>query len=81
MREFKTKLGPDGRIVIPARCRKLLHLTSGVELVIKVEDDQMHLFTLKHSVKKAQNQVKKYVKKASLTQQLAKMRKEDADLE
>lgn len=38
MNEFRVKMHENGRIVIPAACRHLLHLKPGEELVLRVED-------------------------------------------
>ncbi len=46
MGEFRTKIGDDGRVVIPARCRKLMQLQPGDELVIEVKDRMMRIYTL-----------------------------------
>lgn len=39
MHAFRAKLGKDGRIVIPAYCRRILHLQHGEELIIHIHDD------------------------------------------
>ena len=77
MLEFRTRLGEDGRIVIPAICRKELELKSGEELIVRLEDDELHLISLKHSLKKAQALTRKYAKNKSLVNILKKMRAED----
>jgi AbrB family looped-hinge helix DNA binding protein len=79
MNEFRAKMGEDGRIVIPAACRRLLHVKPGEELIMHVDKDELHVFSLKHSLKKAQEKVQKYSKGKSLVKQLKTMRKEEAD--
>lgn len=81
MKEFRAKIGPGGRIVIPSWCRKSMHLKIGDDLVIHLDDDEMRLFTLKHSIKKAQQLVKQYTTGKKLTRALKKSRKEDFDRE
>lgn len=78
MLEFRTKMSEDGRIVIPATYRRQLHLKSGEELIMRLEDDELHLISLKNSLKKAQQLVQKYAKNKSLQKILKTMRKEDA---
>jgi AbrB family looped-hinge helix DNA binding protein len=75
--EFRTKLGDDGRIVIPAGCRKLLQLVAGEELIIKVENEGFFVTNLKSSIKKAQALVKKYAKNQNLVDKLKALREED----
>ncbi len=77
MHDYRAKLGEDGRIVIPAACRRELHLVAGEELIIRVENNEMHLSSLKHSLKKAQHSVRSFAKKQSLVEKLKKMRQED----
>ncbi len=77
MNDYRTKLGEDGRVVIPASCRRELHLVPGEELIIRVENNEMHLMSLKYSLKKAQELVQSYAKKQSLVTHLKKMRQEE----
>ncbi len=79
MSEYRTRLGEDGRVVIPASCRRQLHLKAGEELVIRMDDEELHVYSLKHSLKKAQELVRKYNKKnKSLLTILKTMRQKDA---
>lgn len=77
MHDYRAKLGDDGRIVIPAACRKELNLNPGEELIIRVENNEMHLLSLKYSLAKAQDLVQRHTKKQSLVEKLKKMRQED----
>lgn len=77
MQDYRTQLGANGRIVIPANYRKQLHLKAGDELVIHVEDDELHIYTLKHSLKRVQNAVQKYSKGKSLVEKLKQLRNKD----
>jgi AbrB family looped-hinge helix DNA binding protein len=77
MLEFRTKLESNGRVIIPAACRRQLHLEQGEELIMRIEDNELHLISLKHALKKAQSLTRKYAKKQSLVGLLKKMRKED----
>lgn len=78
MSEFRTCMGEDGRVVIPAAYRKQLHLTPGEELIIRLDNNELHLISLKHSIKKAQKLVQKYTKNKSLQKLLKEMRTKDA---
>lgn len=55
------KLGPDGRIVIPARLRKALGLKSGDELLIRLEDGELVVYTRAQAIRRAQERVRQYV--------------------
>lgn len=77
MQEFRIKLGENGRVLIPAACRRQLKLVPGEDLILKIENEELHLFSLNHSLKKAQKLVKKYAKNQSLVKKLLQMRRED----
>lgn len=74
MNAFKATLGKDGRVVIPASLRKVLHFKPGEKLIIRVKDHELCLMSLKHSVKKAQNLVRHYSKNKSLVKKLHDLR-------
>jgi AbrB family looped-hinge helix DNA binding protein len=78
MLEYRTILNENGRIIIPAALRKQLHLQSGEELVIRVENDELHIFSVHHALKKAQAVVRKFAKNKDLVKKLKSMRKEDS---
>ncbi len=71
----------NGRVVIPIQCQRLLQLQPGEELVIRIENDELHVFSLQHSLKKAQNLVRKHAKNKSLVEKLKTMRREDSSHE
>lgn len=78
MLEFKTKLGQNGRLLIPAECRQAMNLSVNDEIVILVEDGEATFFTLEHAVKRAQTIMKKYMKKGEkLSEQLIADRRKE----
>lgn len=77
MQEYRTRLSENGRVVIPAQCRKELHFEPGEELILRVEDGALHLFSLKQALKHAQHVVQQHTKNGSLLQTLDTLRKED----
>jgi len=81
MNEMRAKMTENGRIVIPAAFRHQLHLEPGEELVIRIDNDELRVFSLKHSLKKARLLVKKYAKNKNLVQELKALRKEDSENE
>lgn len=78
MSEIRTRMSEDGRVVIPAVYRHQLNLEPGEELIISLDDDELRITSLKHSLKKAQALVKKHAKNQSLVKKLLKARKEEA---
>lgn len=76
MKDFKIKLGENGRIVIPIYYRKQLQLETGDELIIHLKNKELHLVSLKQAIKKVQNLVKKYTKDKSLVDELKSLRSE-----
>jgi AbrB family looped-hinge helix DNA binding protein len=81
MTEVTTKLGVNGRLVIPANIRHKLHLSTGDELIMRVEHNELRLFSLKHSIKKAQAVVKRHTKGKSLVKALKNIRRADEEKE
>lgn len=81
MTEFRAKISENGRIIIPAVCRRQLHLESGDDLIIRVDNNELRIYSAKHSLKKAQMLVKKHAKGKKLVTMLSKMRREELDNE
>ena len=77
MHEYRAKLGDNGRLVIPANCRKLLHLVPGDELILRLEENGLHIRSLKQSIQQAQNIIHSYAKEQCLTVKLRELRNED----
>ena len=77
MNEYRAKMSENGRIVIPAPLRQQMRLEAGEELILRIDHDELHVYSLKQSVKKAQALVRKYTKNQSLTKALKEMRKKD----
>lgn len=82
MMECMTKMGQDGRIVLPAKCRKALALEPGEKIVIYVDAHEARLLSLRQVVRKAQQQVKKYNKAdKSLVDALLQERRDEVEHE
>lgn len=77
MNEFRAKLGENGRIVIPAFCRKQLQFEAGEELIFHIKNNELHILSLKQSLKKAQALVQRHAKNQSLVEKLILLRRED----
>lgn len=73
------KLGSNGRLVIPAEYRKALGVEEGDELVVRLEDGELHLSTRKVALRRAQERVRRYVPEGvSLADELIRERREEA---
>jgi AbrB family looped-hinge helix DNA binding protein len=75
----RTRVNQNGRIVIPAAFRKRLGIRVGDEVVLRVEDDELRVSTLKHNLERTQRMVDKHAKRgASLVDELIAERRESA---
>lgn len=78
----RIKLGPDGRVVIPAPFREALGLKEGQVLIASMEDGEVHLLTIPAAVRRAQAIVRKYVPEGvSLVDELIADRRREAEEE
>jgi len=79
MYQIKTKLGDGGRIVIPAEYREAMGLHVGDEVILRLEGKELHIFTLKQAIRRAQELVNRYIpQERSLADELiAERRLED----
>lgn len=76
--ESKALINDGGRILIPVNIRKALNLHVGDELLLKVEEDEIHMIPLSKAVWQAQGLVRQYNKDGlKLTDVLSELRKED----
>jgi AbrB family looped-hinge helix DNA binding protein len=60
--ETRLRVNENGRMVIPASFRKALGINVGDEIVLRIEDDELRITTLKRRVERAQRLVRKHVK-------------------
>lgn len=73
----RMRVNENGRVVIPASFRKRLGIKVGDELVLRIEDDELRITTLKRNIERAQRLVRKHVKPAtSLIDELIAERRE-----
>lgn len=71
MLEVRTKLAEGGRIVIPAEYRQALGLQVGDEVVLRLEDGEVRVFTPRQAIKRAQELVRRYIPQGrSLSEEL-----------
>lgn len=76
--EFRAKLSENGRILIPSDCRKQLNLVPGEDLVLRIDHDELRIFSVQHAARKAQEAVKRKAKGKSLVQELKRQRQRDS---
>lgn len=77
--EARMKVNENGRVVIPAPFRKALGIKAGDEVVLRVEDDELRITTIKRRIERAQRLVRKHVKPGtSLVDELIAERREAA---
>jgi AbrB family looped-hinge helix DNA binding protein len=77
--EARTRINENGRVVIPASFRKALGINAGDEVVLRIQDDELRITTLKRRLERAQRIVRKHVKPGtSLADELIAERREAA---
>ena len=85
MKAIRTKLGKGGRVSIPAAFRQDLHLETGDDIILHMEDNVIYLTTAQQALRKLQNKVKSYINSTgqniSLADELITMRRNEAKSE
>ncbi len=80
--EARLRINENGRVVIPASFRKALGINPGDEVILRLEDDEIRLSTLRSRLERARRHVRKYVKPGvSLVDELIAERREAAKRE
>jgi AbrB family looped-hinge helix DNA binding protein len=75
--ETRLRVNENGRVVIPASFRKALGINIGDEVVLRIDDDELRITTVKRRVERAQRLVRKHVKAGtSLVDELIAERRE-----
>jgi AbrB family looped-hinge helix DNA binding protein len=77
--EVRVTINENGRLVIPAAFRNALGINPGDEVVLRIEDDELRITTLRQRIAQAQRLVRKYVKPGvSLVDELLAERRAEA---
>lgn len=77
--ETRMRVNQNGRVVIPAPYRKALGINVGDEVVLRLEDEELRITTLKRHIARAQRLVRKHMKPGkSLVDELIAERREAA---
>jgi AbrB family looped-hinge helix DNA binding protein len=80
--EARLRINENGRVVIPASFRKALGINPGDEVLLRLEDDELRISTLRSRLERARRHVRRYVKPGvSLVDQLIAERREAAKRE
>ena len=80
--ETRTRVNENGRVVIPASYRKMLGIKAGDEVILRMEDDELRITTMKRRLERAQRRIRQYVKAGvSLADELIAERREAAKRE
>lgn len=78
----RTRIGAGGRIVIPQPMREALGVKEGDDLLLEIDESGLHVRSVRHAVKLAQQTVAKYVKPGrSLAAELIAERRREAERE
>jgi AbrB family looped-hinge helix DNA binding protein len=77
--ETFARVNENGRVVIPASYRKALGIKAGDEVILRMEDGELRITTMKRRLERAQRRVRQYVKPGvSLADELIAERREAA---
>ncbi len=80
--ETRMRVNKNGQVVIPASYRKVLGIKAGDEVILRMEDDELRITTMKRRIERAQQHVRKYVEPGvSLVDELIAERREAAKRE
>lgn len=60
--DVRARVNQNGRIVIPSEFRNALGIHAGDEVLLRIEDDELRITTLKRRVERAQALVRKHVR-------------------
>ena len=75
----RMRVNENGRVVIPASFRKALGIKAGDEVILRIENDELRITTLKRRLEHAQRLVRAHVKAGtSLVDELLAERNEAA---
>ncbi len=79
MQQHHTRLQNGGRIVVPAAFRQAMNLSEGEEVVLRLDENGLHVYSLKQALDRARAVVDKYVgKQDRLVDELISERRTEA---
>ncbi len=78
MEAEKAQLSENGRIVIPSAYRKAMGLKGGDVLTIRMDEEGLHIQTMRQALQRSQAIVRKYVSaERSLSEELIAERRQE----
>jgi len=57
-----TRMSENGRVLIPASCRKELGFEPGEALTLRVDESGLHIQSRRQAIQKVRDNMKKYIK-------------------
>lgn len=82
MDDVKTKVSEGGRIVLPAEYRRALGVHVGDDVILRLEDGAVRIYTIREAIRRAQELVSKYIPAdRSLADELIAERRAEAERE
>jgi AbrB family looped-hinge helix DNA binding protein len=82
MEVHRARIGENGRLVIPAQLRRELGLKNGDEVILRVEDGDLRVSTVRAAFERVRRLVAKHVpREVDLVEDLIEERKREAALE
>jgi AbrB family looped-hinge helix DNA binding protein len=79
MDEIRARIAENGRLVIPLPFRRALGIEAGDEIVLRLEENELHITTQRQRLAKAKALVRRYVPEGtSLVDELIHERREAA---
>ena len=82
VQEERVRMSDGGRVVIPLQIREAMGVKPGDELVMRLEDKVLRVYSLDEAVRQAQAVVRRYVEPGrSLSAELIRDRRREAESE
>ena len=60
--ETRLRINENGRLVIPASFRKALGISPGDEVIVRLDEDEVRITTMKKRILRAQAHARRYLK-------------------
>jgi AbrB family looped-hinge helix DNA binding protein len=80
--EERTRVNENGRVIIPAAMRKALGINAGDELLLRIEGDELRIYTQQSRIQRAQRRARLHLKPGtSLVEELSAERRQAAKRE
>jgi AbrB family looped-hinge helix DNA binding protein len=61
-KEVHVRIGENGRIVIPAKMRRILGVETGDEVILQPEENTVRITTRRQRIEEARRQIRRYIK-------------------